>query len=78
MVDFYTCGRKTLHFNKNTEHLTRIELLRKNNTWLEEVHDWIQILAPGTETSRIICCVSKGKFQSAGEKKKAPVIFLLS
>ena len=54
MVDFYTCGRKTLHFNKNTEHLTRIELLRKNNTWLEEVHDWIQILAPGTETSNYV------------------------
>lgn len=54
MVEFYACGSKTLHFNKNTEHLTRNELLLKNNTWLKGGHDWIQILVPGTEPSNYV------------------------
>ena len=54
VVEFYTRENKSLHFKGNTEYLTRIELMRKNNTWLRECHDWIQILAPGTGASNYV------------------------
>ena len=51
VVEFYNSDNKSLHFKGNTEYLTRNELIRKNNTWLRECHDWIQVFAPGTEPS---------------------------